>query len=214
MLWTVAHQAPLSMGFSRQEYWSGLPWPPPGDLPDPKIEPVSLMPPALAGEFFTTSATLSPFKGILAVYAQNISPLLFRTCPEQTKLSLLKTIINSRMDIDPVYIPQILSRSLPAPTCWSTLISSRHRPVWSAFPATIAGILLQIPEFALPKPLWLSICVASSLSLLDTVPLGPPLKKKNFFFLLNYFLGVFLLWFCQIVLYQKKEQIHNTTRNL
>ena len=40
-LWTVAHQAPLSMGFSRQEYWSGLLLPPPGDLPDPGIEPVS-----------------------------------------------------------------------------------------------------------------------------------------------------------------------------
>ena len=52
--WTVAHQAPLSMGFSRQEYWSALPGPPPGDLPDPGIEPVS---PALAGGFFTTSAT-------------------------------------------------------------------------------------------------------------------------------------------------------------
>ena len=39
--WTVAHQAPLSMGFSRQEYWSGLPCPPPGDLPDPGIEPRS-----------------------------------------------------------------------------------------------------------------------------------------------------------------------------
>ena len=38
-LWTVAHQAPLSMGFSRQEYWSGLPFPSPGDLPDPGIEP-------------------------------------------------------------------------------------------------------------------------------------------------------------------------------
>ena len=49
--------APLSMGFSRQEYWSGLPCPPPGDLPDPEIEPVSLMSPALAGGFFTTSAT-------------------------------------------------------------------------------------------------------------------------------------------------------------
>ena len=54
-LWTVAHQPPLSMGFSRQEYWSGLPYPPPGDLPDPEIEPVSLMSPALAGRFFTTS---------------------------------------------------------------------------------------------------------------------------------------------------------------
>ena len=39
--WTVAHQAPLSVGFSRQEYWSGLPFPPPGDLPDPEIKPGS-----------------------------------------------------------------------------------------------------------------------------------------------------------------------------
>ena len=54
---TVARQAPLSMGFSRQEYWSGLPCPPPGDLSDPGIQPVSLMPPALAVQFFTTSAT-------------------------------------------------------------------------------------------------------------------------------------------------------------
>ena len=54
--WTVAHQAPLSMGFSMQEYWSGLPCPPPGDLPDPGIKPASLMSPALAGGFFTTSA--------------------------------------------------------------------------------------------------------------------------------------------------------------
>ena len=56
-LWTIAHQAPLSMGFSRREQWSGLPFPTPGDLPDPGIEPVSLMSPALAGGLFTTSAT-------------------------------------------------------------------------------------------------------------------------------------------------------------
>ena len=56
-LWTVARQAPLSMGFSRQEYWSGLPFPSPGDLSDPRIEPTSLMSPALAGGFFTASAT-------------------------------------------------------------------------------------------------------------------------------------------------------------
>ena len=47
---TVARQAPLSMGFSRQEYWGGLPFPPPGDLPEPGIQPAS---PAMAGEFFT-----------------------------------------------------------------------------------------------------------------------------------------------------------------
>ena len=50
--WTVGCQAPLSMGFSRQEYWSGLPFPSPGDLPDPGIEPASLMSPALVGGFF------------------------------------------------------------------------------------------------------------------------------------------------------------------
>ena len=43
-LWTVAHQAPLSMGFSRQEYWSRFPGPPPGDIPDPGIEPLSPSP--------------------------------------------------------------------------------------------------------------------------------------------------------------------------
>ena len=56
-LWTVARQALLSMGFSRQEYGSGFPFPPPGDLPDPGMELTSLMSPALAGSFFTTSAT-------------------------------------------------------------------------------------------------------------------------------------------------------------
>ena len=54
---TAALQAPLSMGFSWQEYWSELPFPPPGDLPDPETEHVSLTSPALAGGFFTTSVT-------------------------------------------------------------------------------------------------------------------------------------------------------------
>ena len=51
-LWTVAHWAPLSMGFSWQEYWSGLPCPPPGDLANPETESVSLTSPALAGGFY------------------------------------------------------------------------------------------------------------------------------------------------------------------
>ena len=55
-LWTVTCQAPLSMGISRQEYWSGLPHPPLGDLPDLGIEPTSPRSAALAGRFFTTSA--------------------------------------------------------------------------------------------------------------------------------------------------------------
>ena len=56
-LWTVTHQAPLSMGFSRQEHWNGLPCRPPRDLPDPGIEPMSLRPPTLTGGFFITSTT-------------------------------------------------------------------------------------------------------------------------------------------------------------
>ena len=56
-LWTVARQAPLSMEFSREEYWSELPCPAPGDLPDPRIQPASHKSPALAGRLFITSAT-------------------------------------------------------------------------------------------------------------------------------------------------------------
>ena len=56
-LWTVACQAYLSLGFPRQEYWNGLPCPPPEDLPDPGIEPESFMSPALGGRFFTNNAT-------------------------------------------------------------------------------------------------------------------------------------------------------------
>ena len=58
--WTVACQAPLSMGFSRHEYWSGLPFPSPGYLPDPGIESRDHISLALAGWFFTTSTTWKP----------------------------------------------------------------------------------------------------------------------------------------------------------
>ena len=61
--WVVARQAPLSMGFSGQEYWSGLPYPPPRDLPHLGIEPASLKSPALAGRFFTTSAAWEALVG-------------------------------------------------------------------------------------------------------------------------------------------------------
>ena len=54
--WTTACQAPLSMGFSKQKYWRRLPWPSPADLLGPGNQPISLMSPAMAGRFFTTSA--------------------------------------------------------------------------------------------------------------------------------------------------------------
>ena len=60
-LWTVACQSPLSMGLSRQEYWSGLPFPPPGDLPHPRTAPIMLLvSPALAGRIFTTEPPENP----------------------------------------------------------------------------------------------------------------------------------------------------------
>ena len=79
--WTVARQTPLSMGFSRQECWSGLPCPPPGDLPDPGMELEFPISPALAGGFFTTNATweqnliIHPLH-ILSFYSPNTVLLL------------------------------------------------------------------------------------------------------------------------------------------
>ena len=69
-----ACQAPLSMGFSRQEYYSGLPCPPPGDLPDPGIEPESLMSPALVSRFFTTSALIATTYFLISL---SLHPLMF-----------------------------------------------------------------------------------------------------------------------------------------
>ena len=61
--WAVAHKAPLSMEYSRQEYWNGLPFPTPGNLPDPEIQPASLGSPALADGFFITS---TPWEALVA----------------------------------------------------------------------------------------------------------------------------------------------------
>ena len=69
--WTVAHQAPPSMGFSRQEYWSGLPFPSPGDLPDPGIEPRS---PALQGDALTSEPPGKPYINKLG---HNFTHLIF-----------------------------------------------------------------------------------------------------------------------------------------
>ena len=66
---TASYQAPLSLGFSRQEHWSGLPFPSPADLPDPGIKPTCPMSPALAGKFFTSSSTNTFFfSSILRIY--------------------------------------------------------------------------------------------------------------------------------------------------
>ena len=75
--WTVARQAPLSMGFSRQEHWRRSPCPPPGALPDPGIEPTSPASPALAGGFFPTSTTWEA-QGLYNLQLSYILKCLFR----------------------------------------------------------------------------------------------------------------------------------------
>ena len=83
-LWTVAGQAPLSMGFSRQECWSGLPCPASGDLPDPGIEPMCLTSPALTGWFFTTSTAWEIHKYV------HILLILWTTHTPFSRIELLK----------------------------------------------------------------------------------------------------------------------------
>ena len=80
--WTVACQVPLPMEYSRQEYWSGLLWPPARDILNPGIEPTSLMSPALAGRFFTTSITWEALN--------NTYQLLIKTCADTIRHRTLK----------------------------------------------------------------------------------------------------------------------------
>ena len=70
ILWTVALQALLSMGFPWQEYWCGLSFPSPGDLPNPGIEPTS---PVLAGRFLTTAPSGKPLKALVQSSVENVS---------------------------------------------------------------------------------------------------------------------------------------------
>ena len=75
-LWTVAYQALPSLGFSRQEYWSGFPCPPPGDLPNYGTELMSLTSPALTGGFFTTSTTWEAYSPCITAKSCHTSRVL------------------------------------------------------------------------------------------------------------------------------------------
>ena len=97
-LWTVAHQAPLSMEFSRQGYWSGLPLPPPGDLPDPGIQPESLLSPALAGRFFTTSATWETTIPLLLLLLNPFSRVRLCATPQTAAHQALPSLGFSRQE--------------------------------------------------------------------------------------------------------------------
>ena len=106
-------QAPLSMRFLRQEYWNGLPCSPPGDLPDPGIEPASLMSPALAGGFFTTSATweilyLHMVMYMLQCYSLKPShPLLPSPCPKVCSVCLCRLCCPENRVISTIFLDAI-----------------------------------------------------------------------------------------------------------
>ena len=95
--WTAAHQAPLSTGFFRQEYWSGLPFPIAGDLPNPGIEPTSLVSPALAGRFLTNESLRKPqntkYLGINLRRIHNISEENTETLYKHTNKDMNKLYI-------------------------------------------------------------------------------------------------------------------------
>ena len=108
--WTIAHQAPLTMGFSRQESWSGLPFPYPEDLPDPGIKPLSPAgDPALVGRFFTTEPLGKPFSagdlgsipGSGRAHGEgNGNPLQY-SCPENSvdRGATVHGVLNNRMQL-------------------------------------------------------------------------------------------------------------------
>ena len=89
--WTVAHWAPLSMGFPSQEYWSGFPFPSPGDLPNPGTKPES---PALACRFFTLSHQESPWTSIISV--QSLSHVQLFVIPRIAACQASLSITNSQ----------------------------------------------------------------------------------------------------------------------
>ena len=128
---TAAHQAPLSMGFSRQEHWSGCPCPPPGDLPDPGIEPASPGSPAWAGRFFTTSA---PWEAQERTYG--MINVRFRAAKGQRG-------VTGEGDTHRL-------RSLVAFHFWSRIVQSAHCDVFKTFSVCtefIIAILEKIPTF-------------------------------------------------------------------
>ena len=111
--WTVAHQAPPSMGFSRQEYWRGLPFPAPGDLPDPGIEPKS---PALQTDALTSEPPLS-------LSSVNVLSSLIWTIP----VNLITCLISYRS----ISLPPIESGSTNGGASYIGLIANDGLPVFS-----------------------------------------------------------------------------------
>ena len=133
--WTVAYQAPLSMGFPRQEYWSWLPFPSPGDLPDPGIEPTS----ALAGGFFGGSVVKNPpaeqEAWVQSPEERNPSPLQCSSLGDPSPLQCSSLGDPSPLQCSSLGDPSPLQCSSlgdPSPLQCSSLGNPRDRGAWQA----------------------------------------------------------------------------------
>ena len=127
--WTVAHQAPLSTGFSRQEYWSGLPFRPLGDLPDSGIERISLASPALAGRLFTPEPPGKPLS--------SIHRCLFSTKKKKKKPSSHQNSLIAQLVKNLPAVQEILVRFLSREDPWKR--DRLPTPVFLGFPCGSAG---------------------------------------------------------------------------
>ena len=172
-LWTSACQAPLSMGFSRQEYWSGLPCPPPRDLPGPGIKTKSLTSPALTGGFFTTSATWEAVMYDICTYIPHMYLHVFIYTYGSPGGSVVKNLPANAGDTGSIPRSGKIPREVNSnPLQYPCLGNSMDRGAWRA---TVHGVTksqtwfsdytttaTQTIKWALLSPGWLSLFEAQS----------------------------------------------------
>ena len=151
---TIACQAPLSMGFSRQEYWSGLPCPPPGDLPDSRIKPKSCVSPALAGRFFSTSATweaLSLSTTSDLFWGRGLTEVLL-SAPSLAPLSNQLHLVSCSHGVVGRYVKvQNCERNtwgLMVPPPHLLLVPNHHREIWSADQEAMHCLFIILTSFS------------------------------------------------------------------
>ena len=176
--WTVAHQSPLSMEFSRQEYWSGLPFPAPGDLSNPGIETSSLASPTWASGFFTTSTTWEALKSKI-VGSQSVLPL---NQHQQQSWPSSPDLLNQR-EWSPLPMLKVIFQRLLTSAKVRTTLTSMCTCVCllshvQSF-VTLWTVAHQAPLFSEFSRLeyWSGLCLLHLQ--VDSSPLGSPGKPKN-----------------------------------
>ena len=195
-LWTVTHQAPLSMGFSRQECWSGLPYLPPGDLPNPVMEPASLKSPALADRFFITSATCKySVQFSLSVMSHSLPSHglqhIRSPCPSPTPRACSNSCPSSRW-----CLPTISSSVIPFSSCFQSFSASGSFPMSKFFTSGGQSIGVSASTSVLPMTIqnwfplgwtyWIGVAVQGTLkSLLQHHSSKASILRRSAFFMVQ-----------------------------